>query len=173
MKTQTLIPWSGLLLIVAAVFLVLFGLLRIGGPNLLGWVFSFLFFAVLVFAVIGLYAAQIEQNGWLGLIAFVLSDMGAMLISTGNLLSIAEFSGVSGTQAVEDFYSTIVPLSIIAPLCFVGGLLLFGIATLRAGVLPPPLTLLGILPFASALAWIGWALWSARVSVKNQPKPAM
>src|SRR5262249_37328552 len=65
-----------------------------------------------------------------------LSALGAMLISTGNQLSIAEFSGVSAAQAVETFYSTTVPLVIIAPLCFSGETLLFGIATLRAGVLP-------------------------------------
>jgi hypothetical protein len=182
MTAQKLIRWSGLLSIVAAVLFMLFGLLRMGGPNLRGWVFSFLFFIVLVFAVIGLYVVQVEPSGWLGLVAFVLSALGAMLMSTGNLLSIAEFSGVREAQAVETFYSTTVPLGIIAPLCFFGGQLLFGIATLRAGVLPrgagillsvgavvtpvgfftlPPLALLlGIVLFASALAWMGWALWS-------------
>jgi len=195
MKTQSLIRWSGLLSIVTAVLFVLFGLLRIGGPNLLGWVLSFLFIVVLVFAMIGLYAAQVEQSGWLGLVAFVLSALGAILISTGNLLSIAEFSGVSGAQAVETFYSTTVPLVIITPLCFFGGQLLFGIATLRAGVLPrwagillsvgavgtffgffvlpPPTLLLGIILFASALAWMGWALWSKKGRMEIQPKPAM
>lgn len=195
MTAQKLIRWSGLLSIITAMLLVLYGLLRMGGPNLLGWVFSFLFFVFLVFAVIGLYAAQVEQCGWLGLVTFVLSVLGAMLMSTGNLLSIAEFSGISGAQAVETFFSTTMPVSIIGPVCLLGGLVLFGIATLRAGVLPrwagillsvgevvifiailalPPLALLlGIMLFAIGLAWMGWALWSERVSVESQPKPAM
>ena len=54
MTAQTLIGWSALLSIVAAVLLVLFGLLRIGGPNLLGWVLNFLFCVAFVFAVIRL-----------------------------------------------------------------------------------------------------------------------
>jgi hypothetical protein len=186
MKTQTLIRWSGLLAIVAAVLNALFGLLWIGGPTLLGWVPSFLFFVVLVFAMIGLYAAQVEHSGWLGLVAFVLSALGAMVMSTGNLLSIAEFSGVSGAQAVEDFYSTTVPFSIMAPLCFFSGLLLFGISTLRSGVFPrwagillsvgavitfvfilafaPLAFVFGIMLLSAALAWMGWALWSKKGS---------
>jgi len=140
-------------------------------------------------------AAQVEPSGWLGLVAFVLSVLGAIVVSTGNMLSIAEFSGVSGAYAVEDFYFTTVPLGIIALICLFGGLLLFGIATLRAGVFPrwagillsvgavvtffglsalPPLALLlGIILLATALAWMGWALWSKKGSVESQPKPAM
>jgi len=182
MTAQKLIRWSGLLSIISAVLVLLFGLLQMGGPNLLEWVFSVLFFVILVFAMIGLYAAQVEQSSWLGLVAFVLSALGAMLMSTENLLSIAELSGVGGAQAVEAFYSTTVPLVVIAGLSFFGGQLLFGIASLRADVFPrwagillsvgavvafvgilalPPLALLlGTILLASALAWMGWALWS-------------
>ena len=195
MIAQKLIHWSGLLSIAAAVLLTLFGLLRMGGPNLLSWVTSFLFCVFFVFAVIGLYAARVEQSGWLGLVAFVLSTLGAMVMSTGNLLSIAEFSGVREAQAVETFYSTTMPFSNIVPLCSFGGQLLFGIATLHAGVfppwagillsvgavvaplgffvLPPLVLLLGIILLATALAWMGWALWSKRGSAESQPKPAM
>lgn len=189
MKTQTLIQWSGLLVIIAAVLLVLFELLRRVNLFLLAQTSSLLGLMLFVLAVMGVYAAQHKQSGGLGFGAFVLSVLGAMLVSTSNLISIAGERGVVGAQAVLDFYSSTVPLSIIAILCFLGGLFLLRLVTMRAGVLPrwagivlsigalmvfvgflalDPLTLLGFLLIGAALVWMGYALWSSKGEITQR-----
>lgn len=80
MKTQALIQWGGPLLIVAAVLLVLSVLLH--SINLLLVATSGLLSLMLfVLAITGVYAAQHEQSGGFGLVAFVLSILGTILIA--------------------------------------------------------------------------------------------
>lgn len=101
-----------------------------------------------------------------------------------NLIDIAYNSGVQA-EAVVDFYDNIMPLNIIGWWCFLGGLLLLGIVTMRASVLPrwagiplslgavlvyagflvlKPLALFGFLLIGAALTWKGFALWSNKGS---------
>ena len=82
MKTQTLIQWSGLLVVIVAVLLVLFELLRRVNLFLLAQTSSLLGLMLFVPAVMGVYAAQHKQSGGLGFGAFVLSVLGATLFVT-------------------------------------------------------------------------------------------
>lgn len=189
MKTHTLIRWSGLLLIVAAVFLVLFGLHTIVDlPILGGHTSSLLGLMLFVLAITGVYADQHEQSGALGLVAFVLSVLGAILVSGANLISIARERGVGGANAVIAFYAGI-SLDKISVMSFLVGLFLLGIVTIRAGaqqrwagilliigaalvlvgfIVLDPLTILGFSVTGAALAWMGYALWSSKGITKSQ-----
>jgi len=148
--------------------------------------------------IVGLYARQVEKAGWLGLAGFVLLIVCWWLQSafvfaeafilprlaatapafTDALLGISYgHTGGVDLGAVPTIYSIGIGISYM-----LGGLV-FGIATLRAGILPRvPAALLALaatltplaallphaqqrfaaVPVALALAWLGYALWSER-----------
>ncbi len=89
---------------------------------------------VLVFALVALYAAQAEQSGLLGSLGMVLGVVGTTLVSGVVLVEIA---GASGAE-VDAVFAVGVSgaLSVLGGLAFFIGLILFGIATMRAGVFP-------------------------------------
>ena len=83
--------------------------------------------------------------------------------------------------------------AVVLPLSIIGGLL-FGIATIRAGVFPRWAAILYLVGVASVIlafligdlgarisgvvtglgvAWLGYALWSERGEEASQPSPAM
>lgn len=181
MKTQTLIRWSGPLLIVSAILNALS--VQLHSINLLLAATSGLLSLMLfVFAVTGVYATQRKQSGGLGLVAFVLNILGATLIAPSNLIDIAEESGVKGVETIHVLYDNAVPHS-IANLCFLSGLFLLGLAAMRAGVLSrwagillsigaglvfvgflalDHLVVLGFWLIGAALAWLGYTLWSSK-----------
>ena len=195
MKIQTLIQWSGPLLIIAAIFLVLFGIHRNVNLYVLGGhTSSLLSMLLFVLSITGVYTAQHQQSGGLGLVAFVLSFIGGLIIFATNLITVAGEKGISGAQAVIDFYDRTLSLSMISVSGFLGGLFLLGLATVRAGVLPrwtgivlsigaalvfvgfvalDPLTLFGFLLIGAALAWMGYVLWSSKGSLESQSNSAM
>jgi hypothetical protein len=89
---------------------------------------------VLVFALVGLYAAQAERSGLLGSLGMVLSVVGTILVSGVVLVEIA---GASGAE-VEDVLGAglSAALVLLGGLAFLIGLILFGVATMGAGVFP-------------------------------------
>jgi hypothetical protein len=156
--------------------------------------------------ITGLYARQVNKAGWLGLAGFLLLSLfwtlqtafvfaeafvlpplapkapafvdGVLGISYGH-------TGAVNLDALPALYS------LISILYLLGGLV-FGIATLRAGILPRwPAGLLAVaaavtpaaallpheiqrlvaVPVALALAWLGYALWSERRAHASQPVP--
>ncbi len=153
----------------------------------------------------GLYARQVNQAGWLGLVGFLVMSIGWMLqmafvfAETFIMPALAPtapafvdgFLGISyghtGTAhlgALPALYS----LGVTIP--YLLGGLLFGLATLRAGVLPrwaaallavaatlTPLAALlphniqrfAAIPVALALAALGYALWSERRAAAAHP----
>jgi hypothetical protein len=90
--------------------------------------------ALLVFALIALYAAQAERGGVLGRIAMVLSVLGTTLNCTAIFVEIAGASG----KAVDGVLTGGLTggLTMAGGLAFLIGLILFGIAVMRAGVFP-------------------------------------
>jgi hypothetical protein len=153
------------------------------------------FFGLLGFA--GLYARQVKESGWLGLAGFVLLSLW-LVITTGFTFAevfILPLLAPTAPAFVEGFLGSfsgatgglnmgLLPTlwSLTGPLYIAGGLL-FGIATLRAGLLPRwAAGLLGIgtalapvaallpaqyepmvaVPVGLALAWLGYALVSER-----------
>jgi hypothetical protein len=148
--------------------------------------------------VMGLYARQVEAAGWLGLAGYLLFSLFWALTMA---LQFAEafISPLLATEAprfVEGFVGIVAGASseinlgalpainaLTGFLGYVLGGLLFGVATLRAGVLPRraggllALAALSVLaaplighpfdrilavPMGLALAWLGYALWSER-----------
>jgi hypothetical protein len=89
---------------------------------------------LLVFALVALYAAQAERSGLLGSLGMVLSVLGTTLVCGVVLVEIAGASGIEVdtvlTAGVSGAFS-----ALGGPAFFIG-LILFGIATMRAGVFP-------------------------------------
>ncbi len=199
---RILIPSSNLIRIgggltsAAAGLLLLLGhLLDLGGDSeygtVLGGSLVLAAHVVLVFGLVALYAAQAERSGPLGVLGMVLGVVGTTLVSGVVLVEIA---GASGAE-VEDVLGAGLPgaLALLGGLAFLIGLILFGAATMRAGMFPRWAGLLlivgdvvfGLGSFAGsaatifeivgafitcvALVWLGLSLLSGGASAAGQP----
>ncbi len=182
---------SGLLLLAGHLF-------NLGGDPQYGTVLG-LFLVLtahvaLVFVLVALYAVQAERSGLLGSVGMVLSVVGTTLVSGVVLVEIAGASGVPVNAVLEAGFSG--TLSLLAGLAFFVGLILFGIATMRAGVLPrwaglvlvvgdvefamadfvgpltPVVVILGALITCAALVWLGLGLLTGTGSDPSAGQPA-
>jgi hypothetical protein len=203
---SSLIRWSGLAALVAG--LIFAGIQPIHPADVLSsvttgaWtiIISLKFAMCLLFliGIAGIYARQVEEAGWLGLAGFLLLIL-CWWLQTGYVftdLFTLPVLATAAPQFVESFLGIVNPGSPVemnigalpAAYGFIGilymlGGLLFGIATLRAGILPRwPASLLAVaavltpaaallphaiqrlaaIPVGIALAWLGYALWSER-----------
>lgn len=129
---------GGLASIVAGVLLLLGHILDLGGDPEYGTVLGsssvLTAHVLLVFAIVALYAAQAEQSGLLGSLGMVLSVMGTTLASGVILVEIAGASGAEVDAVLEAGLTS--ALALLGGLAFLIGLVLFGIATMQAGVFP-------------------------------------
>ncbi len=139
MPSSNLIWRGGGLASAAAGLLLLLGhLFDLGGNSeygtVLGGSLVLTAHVVLVFGLVALYAAQVEQSGLLGALGMVLGVVGTTLVSGVVLVEIA---GASGAE-VENVLGAGLPgaLALLGGLAFLIGLILFGAATMRAGVFP-------------------------------------
>lgn len=128
---------GGALASVAGGVLLLLGhLFNVGGDpeygTVLGSISVLIAHLLLVFALVALYAAQAESSGVLGGAGMVLAVVGTILVCGVVLVEVAGASG----QEVEGLLSSGVSgvISVVAVLTFFFGLILFGAATMRAGV---------------------------------------
>jgi hypothetical protein len=196
MPSSNLIRVGGGLASAAAGLLLLLGhLLDLGGDpeygTVLGGTLVLTAHVVLVFALVALYAAQAEQSGLLGSLGMVLSVVGTTLVSGVVLVEIA---GASGGK-VDAVLGAGLPgaLALLGGLAFLIGLILFGAATMRAGVFPRWAGLLlmvgdavfgassfagsaatifeiiGALITCAALVWLGLSLLSGNGASARQP----
>jgi hypothetical protein len=146
--------WGGGLTSVAAGVLLLLGhIVNLGGDpecgTVLGEVLVLSAHALLVFALVSLWAVQAEPSGSLGAAGMVLSVLGTVLNCAAVLAEIAGASGADVDPVVGQGVSGTITL--LGGLAFLIGLILFGVATMRAGVLPRwagPLLILGDVVFA-------------------------
>jgi hypothetical protein len=157
--------------------------------------------------ITGIYARQVKEAGWLGLAGFLLLSL-AWWIQTGYVFAEAFILPVIATAApqfVDSFLGIArgnpggMDIGVLPAVYSIGigipymlGGLLFGIATLRARVLPRwPAGLLAVaaaltptaallphdiqrlaaIPVGLALAWLGYALWSERRAQAAEPVP--
>src|SRR5918995_183484 len=139
MPSSNLIWTGGGLASAAAGLLLLLGhLLNFGGDpeygTVLGGTLVLTAHVVLAFAIVALYAAQAEQSGLLGSVGMVLGVVGTTLVSG---VVFVEISGASGAE-VDAVLESGIPsaLALLGGLAFLVGLILFGAATMRAGVFP-------------------------------------
>lgn len=147
----------------------------------------------LVFALVALYAAQAEPSGLLGALGMVLSVIGTTLASAVVFVEIAGASGVAAGAVL----GMGVPgaLAVLGGLAFLIGLILFGIATMRAGVFPwwgglllivgdvvfgagsfagaaaPVVSVVGAAITCAGFVWLGWALLSGLRSDVSARRP--
>ena len=105
---------------------------------------------LLLVGIVGIYARQVKEAGWLGLTGFLLFSLGwalttafvfAETVIMPPLASVAPkfvdgFLGVAASRASEVDLGAIPTLWALAGILYMLGGLLFGIATFRAGILP-------------------------------------
>lgn len=204
-----LLRWSGLAAIAGG--LIFAGIQPIHPPDVLASVTTDLWaviislkLAMCLFFLVGftgLYLRQVEAAGWLGLAGFVLLTL-SWFLQAGFVFAelfvlpvlaeaapgfIDSFLGtVSGTAGEMDIGAA-VPVYGIVGLCYLVGGVLFGIATVRAKVLPrwpaillaaaaivtPAAALLphalqryAAVPMGLAMIWLGYSLWAERRASK-------
>src|SRR5215208_1460585 len=167
MSTAKLIRWSGLISILAGVLYALGALLHPVGEDLAAytspkWVPAHQVYWVsamhMLFSLVGLYARQVEKTGWLGLVGFVLAFIGTVLVDSIFVMASTVIHLVA-VQAPTLFDQAAAPPTfgvLMVVLGFILGYTLFGIATMRAGVLPRGSGLLLII--GSAMFMISEAL---------------
>jgi len=209
-----LIRLSGLSAVVAGILFVFVGLLHPSdtpasvASGLWAMVhvmaFTVSFFGLLGMA--GIYARQAEETGWLGLIGFLLFSLWLALVAgfvffealifpllATEAPAFAEgFLGVFDGSAGGTSFGVLGTLWTLTSVLYVLGPLLFGIATLRAGVLPrAPAAMFGFgavsslafallphepeplatVPVGIGLAWLGYALVSERRETASAAVP--
>ena len=129
---------SGLVSIVAGALLVAGHLFDFGSPVGTGAVIgkSLILIAHLltIFALIGIYAAQVTRMRLVGHVGMVLSVLGTALVSGVVLVEIAAASGAEVEAVLVGGVAGM--LATLAGLAFFVGLILFGIATMRAAMFP-------------------------------------
>jgi len=154
--------------------------------------------------ITGLYARQVEEAGWLGLVGYlVFSLFWALQAPYGfaEALFLPQLTTVA-PEVVQGWLAMIVgpargvnlgalaTVYQVGTLLYILGGLLFGIATLRAGILsrwaaglltvaplvapvgallPGELQRIAAVPMGIALAWLGYALWSERREQASDP----
>jgi len=211
MSTKNLSRWSGIACILAGLLIVLATLVHPSRetPEIIleqelrlvaaHWLYTF-FFGFLLLGLPGLYAAQSERAGRLGLVSFLMVFFGTLFFAVSN-----DFGFIAPVLAAQapamlvaiNTYPPSATLSGLLLVCFFPGFILFGIATLRARVLPrqtgilmaigAPLYLvgavlglivfealwtvaiLGALALGLGLAWAGYWLWSSKETSVLQP----
>ena len=124
---------------------------------------------LLPLGLVGLYARQSEASGPLGLVGFVVAFAGTVLVA-GFFWTSAFIAPVLAVEAPELLAVRSLPGFFRSFIVFGLGWVLFGVATLRAGVYPRSAAVLLIvdalltvirLPLTSvvlgaAVAWMGW-----------------
>jgi len=211
--------WAGLSAMVAGIMYVMVGLLHPFVSHHGGllsvttdvWVLTHSltigvsFFGLL--GIAGIYARQVEKVGWFGLAGFLLFSLWLVLVPGFTFFealilpllavdapNVAEgFLGIFTGSAGGTSFGTLATVWTLMGPMYILGALLFGIATLRAGILsrwaaglfgfgavfslafallPRAVEPLAAVPVGLGLAWLGYALWSERRERASQPAAA-
>jgi hypothetical protein len=160
-----------------------------------------------LFGIAGLYARQVKETGWLGLVGYILLTIFyavqmcysfaetlilPLLTSLAPTFVESTLGMVSGAGSEIHLGAFATVYSLVSAL-YLLGLLLFGIAIFRAGILsrwaagllalsgplaiimvsllPHQFERLAAMPMGIALAWLGYTLWSQRRVTDSEPLP--
>ena len=211
MSTKNLSRWSGVACILAGLLIALTTLvhpsretpeiileqeLRLVTAHWLGTFFG----GFLLLGLPGLYAAQSERAGRLGLVSFLMLFFGILFGTVSHNYGFIAPVLAAQAPAMLDSINAYPPVAALNGLWIVGfflGFILFGIATLRARVLPRQtgnlmaigsslqlvggvfsqlvfealfiVVILGALALGLGLAWAGYSLWSHKEEMVLQP----
>ena len=211
MSTKDLSRWSGIACILAGLLLTLATLIHPSRetPEIIleqelrlvaaHWLTTFSF-GFLLLGLPGLYAAQSERAGRFGLVSFLMLFFGTLFFAVSNNYGFIAPVLAAQAPAMLDAINAYPPVIALNGLLAVGfflGFIFFGIATLRARVLPrqtgilmiigSPLNIagavlgllvsetfwiiaiLGALALGLGLAWSGYSLWSHKERAVLQP----
>ncbi len=211
MSTKDLSRWSGIACILAGLLIVLTTLVHPSRetPEIIleqelrlvagHWLGAF-FCGFLLLGLPGLYAAQSERAGRLGLVSFLMLFFGTLFFAVHNNSGFIAPVLAAQAPAMLDAINAYPPVVALNGLLAVGfflGFILFGIATLRARVLPRQtgilmaigallllvgavlgqfvsealflVAILGALALGLGLAWAGYSLWSHKEELVLQP----
>jgi hypothetical protein len=155
--TSGLIRSTGLVAILAGALFILVQIIHppetVDAVASDGWVvvhyITFAMLTLFVIGVVGIYARQVEQLGWLGLAGFAVLMFGLLLNIAGAAIeawvepllatSLPAFVGAFNAMVMGTPYDTdlgdIPMMWQVGSLAFMAGTLLFGVASLRANVL--------------------------------------
>lgn len=158
-----------------------------------------------LFGIAGIYVRQAQKVGWLGLAGYLLFSLFLLLtvawtfaeafiapvLATEAPTFVAGFLGIVSGHANEINLGALPTLYLSAGLFVLLGCLIFGVATLRAGILsrwaagvfafggpasavvvsllPHELERIAAVPIGIGLAWLGYALWSERREPASDP----
>ena len=214
MNSKNLIRWAGLAALVAGICFVVVELFDL--PIVLSsvttprWVIvRGLAIAMALFGLLGvtgIYARQAGQAGWLGLAGYLLYSLWLVLRLAFNFFQafilpllaneapafVEAFLVILNRTPGEMSFGYVPALWNLSDILFVLGSLVFGIATLRAGVLsrwaagvftvgiavapaygllPTALQPFVAVPIGLGLAWMGFSVWAERIAPTEQPAP--
>jgi hypothetical protein len=209
-----LIRWAGLAAVMAGIIFV--GIQPIHPPDELASVTTTAWAIItpvktamcllFLLGIVGLYARQVNKIGWLGLFGFLLLSLSwslqtAFVFAEAFILPqlatmapqfVDGLLGVASGRASRVNLGALPALYALVGVSYMLGGLLFGVATLRAGILPrwaagllavaaaltPAAALLphqiqrlAAVPVGLALAWLGFALWAERREWAAEPEP--
>jgi hypothetical protein len=191
MTDQKWIHWSGLALLVASALRIASWAFYASGPDTAlqgSWVAVHIGLLVsgllLLFGLLGIYARQVEQVGILGMLGFAAAFIGTAIFVGFMILEAFLPEPVVTASDLADptqlFGDPNAVVYLLYGLIQSIGIILLGLPTMRAGVLPrwaALLTIIGVLPAAfglilppavawigrlilsAGLAWLGYALW--------------
>jgi hypothetical protein len=211
----SLIRWSGLAAIVAG---IVFAVIQpIHPPDVVASVTTSAWAIItsakaamcllFLLGITGLYARQAYRAGWLGLAGFLVLSLSwalqtAFVFAEAFIMPalaatapefVDAFVGISYGHTGAVNLGALPALYSVVGIAYMLGGLLFGVATVRAGILPRwPAGLLAVaatltpaaallphaqqrlaaVPVALALAWLGYALWSEARASASQAAPA-
>lgn len=214
MNTTNLIRWAGVSAVVAGIFYVIVGLFHpletLLTVTTTQWTIVHVLAVALSFfgllGITGIYARQVKEAGWLGLAGYVLLTLWLVLLvpftvaevfilpqlATESPVFVESFLGMFNRHPGEMNMGAIEMLWKLDGVVYMLGGLLFGIATIRAGILSrwaagmlavgaafaPVAELLPLeyksfvaVPVGLALVWLGYALWSERREHAAQSVP--
>lgn len=180
MSSSSLYRMGGLALILGALLMSASSWFRPSGDSI-WWLITFIGALFLLLGLPAMYAHQSRQAGRLGLIGFVLTFLGLATVEVGTAVLPESLYAQIGTAFTIVFAIGFIMLNL--------GLIVYGIATLRARVFPrwaavllivgvPAIFLGNLSPLIGAkpevliflgLAWCGAVLWSGKGATVKQP----
>jgi hypothetical protein len=169
-------------------------------------ILSFVEAILALIGVTGLYVYQARKAGILGLIGYLMFGLFFILQASFNfaealiapLIAVSapqlavDFVGLFGRYAPETDLGALAALPLVGAILYVGGAILFGIATIRArmlsrgaaillivaaavtplaALLPHAIERMAAVPMGAALIWLGWSLWVSSRTLTAQMSP--